>query len=65
MVANLPQRVTRKGTIFPHINAAARALGVHRITLYRILKGHYPDRGNYAQRYFRFIRRQNRKGRAA
>lgn len=64
MVANHPPKVTRKGTIFPRINAAARALKIHRITLYRVLKGHYPDRGNYTQRYFRWLKRQQ-QGRAA
>jgi hypothetical protein len=37
------------------INAAAEALGIHRVTLYRVLKGQYPDKRNYAAGYRAFV----------
>jgi hypothetical protein len=59
MVANDATKVTRKksrkGTLFPFVNSAARQLGVHRITLYRVLKGHYPDRQSLRPRYAAFV----------
>lgn len=54
MVGNEEAGVTRKarkGTLFPGIAAAARALGVNRITLYRVLKEQIPDRQNLRARY--------------
>lgn len=58
MVSNRPVNVTlkcRKGTIHPGINAASRALGVSRITLYRVLKGQLPDRQNLTNRYAEWL----------
>jgi predicted DNA-binding transcriptional regulator AlpA len=55
MVASSKPRVTRKGTIFPRINSAARALGVHRVTLYRVLKGQIPDNQKLTARYYAFL----------
>ncbi len=54
MVGNNGGKVTRKsrkGTLFPGVTAAARALKVNRITLYRVLKGQIPDNQNLRARY--------------
>lgn len=53
-----PKPIRKPGnpaTEFPLICAAAAHLGIHRNTLYRVLKGHYPDRGSYATRYRAFL----------
>ena len=42
-------------TEFPMIKAAAAEIGIHRVTLYRVLKGQYPDRAGYADRYRAFV----------
>ena len=44
-------RVTR----YPYVTAAARAFGISRVTLYRVLKGQFPDHGDYAARYRGFV----------
>lgn len=56
MVVNQRAKNSRKGTLFPQVNAAARAFGVHRITLYRVLKGQFPDRQNLKNRYSDWLR---------
>ncbi len=62
MVANHVANVTPKAvcrlTQFPYVSAAARNMGINRITLWRVLKGHYPDRGNYADGYRSFVAKQ-------
>lgn len=40
------------------VGAAADAIGIHRTTLYRVLKGQFPDRGDYAARYKAFVAKQ-------
>lgn len=55
MVANHPKQVTPKGTQFPGIKSAARSFGVHRVTLYRILKGQYPDKRKLRSRYEKWL----------
>ena len=47
------------------INAAAEAMGIHRVTLYRVLKGQFPDRGDYAAKYHAFVANQTKTKRAA
>ncbi len=37
--------------------AAAEHIGIHRVTLYRVLKGQFPDRGDYAASYRAFVAR--------
>jgi hypothetical protein len=60
MVVNDTPAVTQKkpraGTIFPFVTSAARAFGVDRVTLYRVLKGQLPDRRNLAARYAEFVK---------
>lgn len=48
-------------TVYPFITAAARSLGIARVTLYRVLKGQYPDRGDYAARYRAFVAQQTKE----
>lgn len=58
MKATTPKPIRKPGnpaTKFPLMVAAAESMGVHRITLYRVLKGQYPDRGDYAARYHAFV----------
>lgn len=60
MVSIIPADVTlkpyRRGTQFPEITHASRALGVSRTTLYRVLKGQHPDRQNLQVRYAAYLR---------
>lgn len=42
-------------TRFPMMCAAAHSFGIHRNTLSRVLKGQFPDHGNYAARYAEFV----------
>jgi hypothetical protein len=56
MVANQRRYVTRKTDKFPGIKAAARAFGVNRVTLYRVLKGQFPDRQGLSKRFVKFQR---------
>lgn len=62
MVSNdappVTRKAPRKGTIFPRITSACRALGVSRITLYRVLKQQLPDRQNLRTRYKAFLKKE-------
>jgi hypothetical protein len=51
-------RPKRRTTLFPGIQLAARALGVHRSHLYRVLKGHFPDHQNLCSRYEAWIAKE-------
>lgn len=58
MSATTPKPIRKPGnpaTQFPMMCAAAEALGIHRNTLWRVLKGQYPDRGDYTARYHAFV----------
>ena len=59
MMTNLVQKTIRKPgnpkTIFPLLCSAAEEFGVHRNHLYRVLKGQFPDHGDYAKRYRAFV----------
>jgi len=46
----------RHGVLFPDITAAAEHLGVSRITLYRVLKGQFPDHHGLRQGYKAFLK---------
>lgn len=53
-----PIRIRKPGnpaTKFPMMCAAAEAFGIHRNTLYRVLKGQHPDRAGYAEAYRAFV----------
>lgn len=59
MLTTSVAKVTRKPgnpkTKFVHVCAAAREMGIHRITLYRVLMGQFPDHQNYLMRYRAFV----------
>lgn len=58
MMATTPKPIRKPGnpdTEFPMIKAAAASLGIHRVTLYRVLKGQHPDRAGYADAYQAFV----------
>jgi hypothetical protein len=58
-MATTPQKPIRKpgnpATKWPLIQAAADSLGIHRVTLYRVLERQFPDNGNYAAGYAAFV----------
>lgn len=53
-IAKTQAKITR--VLFPRIMEASAALGVSRITLYRVLKRQLPDRQNLQRRYAAFIK---------
>jgi hypothetical protein len=58
MLVNPPKPIRKPGnpkTLFPLLCAAAEEFGVHRTHLYRVLKGQFPDHGDYAARYRAFV----------
>lgn len=65
MVSNKSASVTAKPksreTYYPFITAAARTIGISRITLYRVLKGQHPDRGDYAKHYHAFVTKHSKE----
>jgi hypothetical protein len=52
-----PNQIRKPGnplTQFPLMCSAAQDMGIHRNTLYRVLKGQHPDKGDYAAKYRAF-----------
>jgi len=62
MLLTTPEKATAKRgnpkTKFRHICDAAKALGIARVTLYRVLMGQYPDKQNLKARYAAFVKQQ-------
>lgn len=53
-----PIKIRKAGnpaTRFPMMVAAAQSFGIHRNTLSRVLKGQFPDHGDYVARYHAFV----------
>ncbi len=65
MVANHPAQFQPKGTLFPGIKAAAQEFGVSRVTLYRVLKGQYPDKRGLVSSYEKWLKKRLAKQAAA
>lgn len=59
MVATRTTNVTRKGAQFPSIKAAARAMKVHRVTLWRNLSGRVPDTNGLRIRYLVWLAKRH------